>query len=72
MDKKKKKSGLREKKTCHIYNHVRTYTYDDNWNIMCVDKQNNVYLRQLVTYRKNNVCFRYILIPVIVMCAYPI
>ena len=31
------------------------YTYDDNWNyihMMCVDKQNNVCLRQLVTYRK--------------------
>ncbi len=69
---KKKKSGLREKKTCHIYNQVRTYTYDDNWNIMCVDKQNNVYLRQLVTYRKNNVCLNYILILVIVMCDKPI
>jgi len=31
------------------------YTYDDNWNyihMMCVDKQNNVCLRQSVTYRK--------------------
>ena len=31
------------------------YTYDDNWNykhMMCVDKQNNECLRQLVTYRK--------------------
>ncbi len=31
------------------------FTYDDNWNyihMMCVDKQNNVCLRQLVTYRK--------------------
>ena len=31
------------------------YTYDDNWNykhMMCVDKQNNVCLRQLVTNRK--------------------
>jgi len=31
------------------------YTYDVNWNcinMMCVDKQNNVCLRQLVTYRK--------------------
>jgi hypothetical protein len=43
----------------YIYNHVRTYTYDDNWNIMCVDKQNNV-------------CLNYILILVIVMCDKPI
>ncbi len=34
------------------------YTYDDrddNWNythMMCVDKQNNVCLRRLATYRK--------------------
>ncbi len=30
-------------------------TYDNNWNyidMMCVDKPNNVCLRQLVTYRK--------------------
>ena len=39
---------------------------------MCVDKQNNVYLRQLVTYRKNNVCLNYILILVIVMYDKPI
>jgi len=31
------------------------YAYDDNWNyihMICVDTQNNVCLRQLVTYRK--------------------
>jgi hypothetical protein len=39
---------------------------------MCVDKQNNVHLRQLVTYRKNNVFLNYILILVIVMCDEPI
>jgi len=38
---------------------------------MCVDKQNNVYLRQFVT-SKNNVCLNYILILVIVMCDKPI
>ena len=51
------------------------YTYDDIWNyihMMCVDKQNNVCLRQLVTYRKIMCVLRYILIPVIVMCVYPI
>jgi len=38
------------------------YTYDDNWNCihtMCFDKQNNV-------------CLRFILISVIVMCVHPI
>jgi len=37
---------------------------------MCVDKQNDEYLRQLVT--KNKVCLNYILILVIVLCDKPI
>jgi hypothetical protein len=35
---------------------ISVYTYDDNWNYSIhdddVDKQNNVCLGQLVTYRK--------------------
>ena len=42
--------GFIDKKTS-----MSIYTYNDNWNyihMMCADKQNNVCLRQLVTYRK--------------------
>jgi len=40
--------------------------------LLKVDKQNNVYLRQLVTYRKIMCVLNYFLILVIVMCDKPI